>query len=262
MGSKKREVKKNLMPATVILILSSFLINCSAKHDNNIANQFYLPSAETLYQVSTLNAVLAGSYDGAKTFAELKKQGDFGIGIIHALDGEMVALDGKFYQLNVDGTAQPLSDQIKTPFAVVTFFDTDESLSIEDGPISFSSTQKTIDALRTKKKIFYAIRIDGEFEFVETRSFVKQEKPYPKLTKVLRKMQPFQRFESLKGTLVGFWFPRYMGGIRIFGYHFHFITEDRTRGGHVLDFKLVKGRIEIDFTPNIFVEVVAPKEFN
>ncbi len=214
-----------------------------------------------LYQVSTVNAMLAGNFDGARTFAELKKQGDFGIGIIHALDGEMVALDGKFYRLNVDGEAKPVSDQTKTPFAVVTFFDADESLSVEDGPFSFSSLQKSIDALRTNKRIFYAIRIDGEFEFVRTRSFMAQEKPYPKLLKVLRGKQPFQRFENVKGTIVGFWFPKYMGGIRVFGYHFHFITEDRTRGGHVLDFKLVKGKIEIDRTSKIHVDIIVPKGF-
>lgn len=214
-----------------------------------------------LYQVSTVNAMLAGNFDGARTFAELKKQGDFGIGIIHALDGEMIALDGRFYQLNVDGEAKPVPDQMKTPFAVVTFFDADESLSVEDGPFSFSSLQKSIDALRTNKRIFYAIRIDGEFEFVRTRSFMAQEKPYPKLLKVLRGKQPFQRFENVKGTIVGFWFPKYMGGIRVFGYHFHFITEDRTRGGHVLDFKLVKGKIEIDRTSKIHVDIIVPKGF-
>lgn len=211
--------------------------------------------------MSTVNAMLAGNFDGARTFAELKKQGDFGIGIIHALDGEMIALDGRFYQLNVDGEAKPVPDQMKTPFAVVTFFDADESLSVEDGPFSFSSLQKSIDALRTNKRIFYAIRIDGEFEFVRTRSFMAQEKPYPKLLKVLRGKQPFQRFENVKGTIVGFWFPKYMGGIRVFGYHFHFITEDRTRGGHVLDFKLVKGKIEIDRTSKIHVDIIVPKGF-
>lgn len=254
-------MKKNFLLAIILLTLVSFLANCLVKDDNNIANQNYLLSGETLYQVSTINAMLAGNFDGARTFAELKEQGDFGIGIIHALDGEMIALDGMFYQLNVDGQAHPVSDQMKTPFAVVTFFETDESLSIEDGPFSFSSLQKSIDALRTNKKIFYAIRIDGEFEFVRTRSFMAQEKPYPKLLKVLRSKQPFQRFESVKGTIVGFWFPKYMGGIRVFGYHFHFINEERTRGGHVLDFRLVKGKIEIDRTPKIYIDIIAPKEF-
>jgi len=255
-------VKGNIIPAIFCLILSCFFSGCNAKIDSKIADHYNTLGREMLYQVSTINAVLAGNYDGAKTLAELKEQGDFGIGIIHALDGEMVALDGKFYQLNVDGEAKPVSDQTKTPFAVVTFFDIDESLSIEEDPISFSSTQKSLDVLTTNKKIFYAIRIDGEFEFVRTRSFMAQRKPYPKLTKVLRSKQPFQLFENVRGTIVGFWFPRYMGGIRVFGYHFHFITEDRTRGGHVLNFKLVKGKIEIDHTPNIYVEIVPPKESN
>lgn len=254
-------MKKNFPSAIILLTLVSFLANCSVKNDNDIVVHNDLLSGEMLYQVSTINAMLAGNFDGAITFAELKKHGDFGIGIIHALDGEMIALDGSFYKLKVDGEAQPVPDQVKTPFAVVTFFETDESLSVEDGPFSFSSMQKSIDALRENKRIFYAIRIDGEFEFVRTRSFMVQEKPYPKLLKVLRSKQPFQRFENVKGTIVGFWFPKYMGGIRVFGYHFHFITEDRTRGGHVLDFRLVKGKIDIDRTPKIYIEIIVPKEF-
>lgn len=253
-------MKKNILPAIICLILACFFSGCSVKDDSNIANQNNLFRGEMLYQVSTINAMLDGNFDGAKTFAELKEQGDFGIGIIHALDGEMIALDGRFYRLKVDGEAQPVSDQMKTPFAVVTFFDADESLSIEDGPVTFSSLQKIMDVLRTNQKIFYAIRIDGEFEFVRTRSFMAQKKPYPKLLKVLRSKQPYQRFESEKGTIVGFWFPKYMGGIRVFGYHFHFITEDRARGGHVLDFSLVKGKIEIDRTPKIYIDIVVPKE--
>jgi acetolactate decarboxylase len=37
------------------------------------------------------------------------------------------------------------------------------------------------------------------------------------------------------GTLVGFWSPPYASGIEVAGYHFHFISDDRQVGGHVLD---------------------------
>ena len=36
------------------------------------------------------------------------------------------------------------------------------------------------------------------------------------------------------GTLVGFRFPDYMSGVNMPGWHLHFISDDRARGGHVL----------------------------
>jgi acetolactate decarboxylase len=55
------------------------------------------PKRDTLFQVSTIDALLAGAYDGDITFKELGKHGDFGLGTFQSLDGEMVELDGSFY---------------------------------------------------------------------------------------------------------------------------------------------------------------------
>lgn len=214
------------------------------------------PDRETLFQISTMNALLAGAFDGEKTIGELKKQGDFGIGAIDRLDGEMIALDGEFYRFNVLGQASPVSDFIKTPFAAVTFFDGDESLVIENGPIDFSTFRKSMDAMITNKDIFYAIRIKGEFESLVIRGVPAQKKPYRKLGEVLKDEQQIKDFHNLKGTMVGFWYPRYVGGINIPGYHFHFITKDRKRGGHVLDCRLITGKIWIDRTRKIHIELL------
>jgi len=40
---------------------------------------------------------------------------------------------------------------------------------------------------------------------------------------------------AVDGTMVGFWSPPYASGVEIAGYHLHFLTDDRTAGGHVLD---------------------------
>ena len=214
------------------------------------------PDRETLFQISTMNALLAGAFDGEKTIGELKKHGDFGIGATDKLDGEMIALDGEFYRFNVLGQASPVSDFMKTPFAAVTFFDGDESLAIENGPIDFSTFRKSMDAMITNKDIFYAIRIKGEFESLVIRGVPAQKKPYRKLEEVLRNRQKITDFHNLKGTMVGFWYPRYVGGINIPGYHFHFITKDRKRGGHVLDCRLINGEIRIDRTRKIHIELL------
>lgn len=252
-------MKKNFLLAITGLIIAYFLSGCSVSAENKITYEQAPTNKETLFQISTINALLAGAYDGKKTFAELKKQGNFGIGFIQELDGEMIALDGEFYQIKVDGTAYPVPGLMRTPFAVVTFFDADGSLLIEDGPVDFATIRKSLDALITNKKIFYAIRIDGDFASVKIRSVPAQEKPFRKLREVLKSDQKIQQFTGVNGTMVGFWYPKYIGGINIYGYHFHFITKDRKWGGHVLDCRLVKGKVEIDRTPKIHIELFKPK---
>src|ERR671932_836140 len=77
----------------------------------------------TLFQTSTVDALVEGKYEGDISFSELEGRGDFGLGTFDALDGEMVALDGAFYQVRADGRAYEVGKQMKTPFAVVTFFE-------------------------------------------------------------------------------------------------------------------------------------------
>jgi acetolactate decarboxylase len=45
------------------------------------------------------------------------------------------------------------------------------------------------------------------------------------------------QFEKLEGTLVGLWSPGFAGSFSVPGYHFHFLSSDRTKGGHVLECK-------------------------
>ena len=98
--------------------------------------------------------------------------------------------------------------------------------------------------------------MDGVFSRLKTRSVPRQKKPYPRLVEVARK-QPTFEFRNVKGTIVGFRCPAFVKGINVPGYHLHFITEDRTGGGHVLDFKLIKGEIGVDITPNFYLMLPA-----
>ena len=81
------------------------------------------------FQVSTLGALNVGVYEGATTFAKLKHHGNFGLGTLEGLDGEMVILNGKTYQIKTDGVAYPVADEVKTPFSTVTFFHGERSPS-------------------------------------------------------------------------------------------------------------------------------------
>src|SRR3954451_18730624 len=59
-----------------------------------------------IFQVSVMSALLDGVYDGEMTIGELLSHGDFGLGTVDALDGELLVLDGQAHQLHTDGGAQ------------------------------------------------------------------------------------------------------------------------------------------------------------
>lgn len=214
---------------------------------------------DVLFQTSTINALLEGIYDGETTYGELKQHGDFGLGTFNGLDGEMVGLDGKFYQVKADGIAYPVSDSAKTPFAVVTFFKTDKTVLLEKAE-DYSQLKQYLDYSLPTKNIFYAIKIEGVFKYIKTRSVPGQTKPYPPLVEVT-KNQPIFEFHDVKGTIVGFRCPVYVKGINVPGYHLHFITKNKKAGGHILECQMRNVNIEVDYTSKFFMVLPEHSEF-
>jgi len=206
---------------------------------------------ETLTQVSTIDAVLNGDYDGMISYNDLEKYGDFGIGTFEGLDGEMVALEGDFFQVRADGIATEVNPDTTTPFAVLTYFEADQRTALETG-VNYQNVQATIDNLIPTENIFFAIKINGTFSYMKTRSVPKQTKPYPPLVEVTAN-QPIFEFTDIEGTLVGFRSPPYVTGINMPGYHLHFITSDRTAGGHVLEFEVANAELLLDHTSEFFM---------
>jgi acetolactate decarboxylase len=192
-----------------------------------------------LFQASTIAALLDGAYEGDLTFAELAEHGDFGLGTLNGLDGEMIALDGRFYRADVSGDVVEVPPSARTPFAVVVPFEATVDVAttelLDAGPVG-------------------AVRFDGSFEFVRARSVPRQDPPYRPLAEVAAEQHVFS-FEDVRGTLVGFRFPDYASGVEVPGYHLHFITEDRQRGGHVLDYRARSGRLRIDTSSELHVEL-------
>ncbi|MHB9130714.1 MAG: acetolactate decarboxylase [Armatimonadota bacterium] len=213
------------LAVTLVCVLSGFAL---FKTERNM-----------LFQVSTFNALATGVYDGTMTFEWLGTHGNFGLGTFNALDGEMVLVDKKFFQITADGLAHPVEKSMKTPFAMVTYYDADLQFTTEK-EMDLAALTTRLDAQLPTKNIYYAIRVDGEFATVKTRSVPKQYKPYAKLADVTAKA-PAMEMKNVKGTLVGFRSPEYAQGAGIPGYHFHFITADRAKGGHALDFRLKVG---------------------
>ncbi len=196
----------------------------------------------TLFQVSTSTALVEGVYGGVVTVGELKQHGSFGLGTFDGLDGEMLALDGRFYQVLGDGTVRQACDDARAPFAVVTEFRAERQFTI-DRAESFDDLTAQLDRRRDTGNLFFAVRIDGRFSHVRTRALCKTARGVPLVDATAH--QPEFAVTDVTGTAVGFWTPLYARTINVAGWHFHFVTDDRTGGGHLLDCQGVNLRVQM-----------------
>ena len=202
---------------------------------------------------------LEGDFDGDVTYRDLKKHGDTGLGTFDGLDGEMIGLDGKFYQIKADGSVHPVDGSMKAPFAEVTFFKPDRTVELNN---SMNDTQfkSFLDNQLPTKNIFFVFKIEGAFTYIKARSVPKQNIPYPVLADVIKQQSVFE-FHNKRGTIIGFRCPAYTTGINAPGYHFHFISADRKAGGHVLEFQVQDVKIEIDDISEFSMVLPGDKEF-
>jgi len=240
-----------------IISISSLLLffySCSNQRESNARI-----NKDIIFQTSTISALYGGVYDGNMTIGELKDYGDFGLGTFNALYGEMIELDGKVYQIKADGVAYLVYDSMKTPFSTVTFFDADRRLNIKN-EVECKKLEIIMDKFLPTKNVFYAIKIDGFFNHVKTRSVPKQNKPFPTLAEALKKETRFE-LNNVKGTMVGFRFPSYIREINEPGYHFHFITEDRKAGGHVLQCTVNGVNVDIDYSSDLNLKLPNTSDF-
>jgi acetolactate decarboxylase len=207
-----------------------------------------------LFQASTIGALLEGAFEGDLTFAELGERGDLGLGTLNHLDGEMIAVDGEFFRADVDGDVTSIGPDERTPFAVVTRFEPmlDERLPGED--LSHEDLLARLDSWIPPEASSCAVRLDGRFDLVRARSVPRQEPPYRPLTEVVADQHVFE-LTDVEGTMLGFRFPAYVEGIEVPGYHLHFISADRSRGGHVLGSRSGGLRARLDFSNDLHVEL-------
>jgi acetolactate decarboxylase len=180
-----------------------------------------------------VNSLVEGIYEQNIPFSEIKKHGNFGLGTFNDLDGEMMMVNGEIYRVGSDGRVNRIEDEETcTPFACVTNFQpaSDEEL---DRELSHDEFLKWMIELMPSPNIFYAFRITGEFAYVKTRSVPKQDN-YRPLVEVARE-QPTFEFKDVKGVMVGFFTPAFMASLSVPGVHLHFLTMDKSSGGHLLE---------------------------
>lgn len=185
----------------------------------------------TLFQVSTSGAIVEGVFDGVVSIATLREHGDFGLGTFVDLDGEMIALDGDFFQIRGDGSVHRTADDQQVPFAVVTRFVPEHRAELGEMP-SIAALYADLDARRPSDNLFYAVRIDGTFRHIHNRVACKAQADEGLVAATGHQAEFTDR--DIEGTLIGFWTPAYAKTIGISGWHLHFISADRRHGGHLL----------------------------
>ena len=207
----------------------------------------------TAIQAGTLDALMAGGYEGDTTLDEVLRLGNLGIGTIQHLDGELVVLDGRAWSVGSDGQVRSVPGTTLTPFAVVTHFAPEVTRTVH-GPFSFDQLRNVLDQASPSDAPVMAIRIDGEFADLSLRSVEKQTPPYKPLRDVVAHQTEWS-VASATGTLVGFRFPDATAGVEVPGWHLHFLSDDRTVGGHVMALTLLEGFLAIDPCRELHVEL-------
>ena len=215
-------------------------------------------TAHTLYQVSTATALVEGIYEGALPIAALRKHGDLGLGTFEDLDGEMVIVDGHFFQVRSDGSVREVEDNVLTPFAAITAFSSDSEVSLDCCPDVAHLTSQ-FDGLRHSGNVFFALRVDGKFDYVHARAMQRTREGVPLVQAAA--VQPEFEFHDVPGTLVGFWTPEYAKTLNVPGYHFHFISADRTRGGHLLQCRGSNWRLQIQREGDYHIALPETEDF-
>jgi acetolactate decarboxylase len=220
--------------------------------------EYFQVSHSTLYQVSTATALVEGIYQGAVRVRTLREHGDLGLGTFENLDGEMMIVDGRFFQARSDGLVKEVDDDVLCPFAVVTRFAPDSATVLQKCP-DLAHLVAQFDELRHSDNFFFALRAEGHFSYVRTRAMCRTEEGVPLIQAAA--VQPEFEFHDIRGTLVGFWTPEYATTFNVPGYHLHFLSQDHQSGGHLLECAGSELRLQIQREGDYHVALPETEDF-
>lgn len=216
-------------------------------------------AGDTLFQYSTIDALLGSLFEGQLTIRDLKKEGDFGLGTLNGIDGELVLLDGEAYHVRAGGVTTVPAAGAMVPFATVSFFEGEST--VELGAVtSLDGLNRAVLAELPSRNLFHAVRVDADFHSVRTRAIPRQTPPYVTLAEAA-KQQVVTTFSG-PGTLVGYYSPSFVKGVNVPGFHWHFLTDDRTGGGHVLDCAFAPSTATVDTLHAFTVRLPESDEFD
>jgi len=218
----------------LIVVAAAIVISSPGEEETN----------DRIYQIGTLQGLMDGDLDGKIAVGELLDHGSYGLGTFEGLNGEMIVIDGVCYQVLVDGSVNEVPDSTMTPFASVTDLSEDKSVNI-GGQVNYSALKERLLASLEDDGAFCMFVVHGTYSNVTVRSVPGKSAPYPSLADIIAEQNIFY-LNNVTGTLIGFYSPSFIGTVDQSGFHFHFISDDRTEGGHVLDMELENITVTVD----------------
>ena len=217
-----------------------------------------------MYQVSTLQALVLGYSKPVINVGELLLEGDTGLGTFEEVNGEMIVMDGHCYRADRDGNVTEVASETGVPFAAVARLYGGQQFFLEDMPditsIRTELTRKIEE--RFGLNSMHIVRINGLFGKIDARSEAPYRSPRITLKEILSQTQNAFLFENIRGSLVGVYFPDYMDGINMPGWHLHFLSEDRSKGGHVFDASIREGAAKVDKIDSMLIKLPGEPSFD
>lgn len=201
---------------------------------------------DTMYQISLLQSLTGGLYDGLITVADLKKLGDYAIGTFDGADGELIMIDRVCYKALLDGSIIVANDKETIPFSNAFKFNKSDSLTLSCKNIK--DLKEKLHKFKNEKYLnhFMIIKIKGHLNSITTRSLPKQTKPYTNtLDYIVEHEQTLKTDYNTDGTIIGICFPPFMDKLNTTDFHMHFISKNKLFGGHILDLSFDDLTVEV-----------------
>ena len=193
-------------------------------------------------QFAVLDALLAGAYESGMRVDEATAIGDFGLGCVDHLGGEVVILDGTAIECTLEGPPVAMAGDEILPFAIVCRFPDVPAADLLER--DFAGFAASVEGRLASRNLFHAVRFDGVLSDVRVRVTPRQHHPFPRLADVTsQQVETVAR--GIRGTVVGFWTPAIYQGIAVAGLHLHVLSEDRSLGGHVLELAVDAGELRV-----------------
>jgi len=212
-----------------------------------------------IYQTGTINSLLEAVYEGDVSMEQLLNHGDFGLGALNDIDGELIIHNGICYRADPYGNLHILKHSNYTPFAVINKFEPSINFNVKGK--NFQQLEEEISRHFPSRNLVYAIRVSGDFARVDLRSEHCTCRPYRRLTEILPALQTIYGCNGSTGTMIGVWFPAYLSQLNVPGFHFHFIDDECKTGGHVFGFELVEAKIELQVLHGLKLELIQNNDF-
>jgi acetolactate decarboxylase len=87
-------------------------VTAERRYAPTVMTPFPVPGA-AVTQFAVIDALLAGAYESGLRVAEARSSGDFGLGCVDHLGGEVVILDGEAIACTLDGPPVAMDEDVR-----------------------------------------------------------------------------------------------------------------------------------------------------